>query len=41
MFLRRNASRATALAVVVVLFVLARLPTLPEHERAELASHYA
>ncbi len=41
MLLRRNAARATAVAVAFALLALARLPELPEAERAALAARYA
>jgi enediyne biosynthesis protein E4 len=40
-FLRRNATRLLALALILGLFGFARLPTLPEAERQALAGHFA
>ena len=40
-FLRRNATRLLALALILGLFGFARLPTLPDAERQALAGHFA
>jgi hypothetical protein len=40
-FLRRNATRLLALALILGLFGFARLPTLPESERQALAGRFA
>lgn len=40
-FLRRNATRLTAVAAVAALYGAARIPDLPESERGSLASRFA
>jgi hypothetical protein len=40
-FLRRNATRLLALALIAALFGFARLPALPDAERQALAGHFA
>lgn len=39
-FLRRHARRLVALAAVLATYGMARLPSLPDHERRELASRF-
>lgn len=40
-FLRQHGARVTAIVVIVALFGLTRLPTLPDSERAALASQFS